>query len=287
MDWRSIPSLAALRAFEAVVRLGSVSRAADELNVTHAAVSQHLRKLADELGEPLVIRDGGVMVATEAGAPLAAACSAGFAQIADAVHALRDSGGARPVRLTTTPSFAEFWLMPRLARLWRAYPDVRLSITPETGLSDLRSDGHDLAIRYGRGGWPGFEEERLLPADLAVVMAPSWVGTPTEDLPWLTETTAPEALNWGRAVGLITAESVVQELPNPAMVLAGARAGAGAGIVPIALAEADLNTGALTRLPMQSCGDLSYILLRRPGVMRSQVKDLIRWLRAEARAAQV
>lgn len=282
MIWRDLPSLSALRAFECAARHGSLSAAAQELNVTHAAISQHLRAMADHFGTPLMQREGQKMVLTDAGKKLAEATHTGFARIAEAAEEIRRGGEERPVSLSTTPSFAEFWLMPRLADLWRTHPDLRLSITPEARLADLRSDGHDLAIRYGRGGWPGFSQEPLVPAHLVAVMAPELEGSPPEKLTWLIEATLPEAEQWARDSGLIGTESLIRHLPNQAMILAGARSGAGAAIVPDALAVGDLLTGALIRLPQSGNIDLNYHILHRPGVLRPTVRKVLRWLRSQA-----
>ncbi|MCL4676548.1 MAG: LysR family transcriptional regulator, partial [Pararhodobacter sp.] len=161
MDWRDIPSLASLRAFDALARHGSLSAAARALNVTHAAVSQHLRALEAEFGEPLARRDGQGMQLTEAGDELAAALAEGFARIAGGVTQLRSRNAARPVVVALTPSFAEAWLMPRMGRFWAAHPDIEVRLVPGVALTDLRRDGVDVAIRFGKGAWPELEAEPL------------------------------------------------------------------------------------------------------------------------------
>ena len=110
MDWRDIPSLSALRAFEAAARLGSLSEAARALNVTHAAIAAHVRALETEFGQPLLRRSGRGMVPTQAGLELSRDLGSGFAEIAAGVRALKRGREDRPVILTTTPSFAENWL---------------------------------------------------------------------------------------------------------------------------------------------------------------------------------
>ena len=91
MDWRQIPSLSALRAFEAAARTGSLSAAARELNVTHAAIAQHLRKLEEHVGRALMRREGRGMALTEDGQRLAQPLGQAFGQIADAMRAFIDS----------------------------------------------------------------------------------------------------------------------------------------------------------------------------------------------------
>ena len=129
MNWRNIPSLAALRAFEVAARTGSYSAAAQELNVTHAAVAQHVRTVEAHLDKALMIRNGRGMAPTEIGAALAATLSAGFGQIIEGVKQATDDIEARPLAVSVTPSFAENWLMPRLTRFWAAHPGFSLSVT--------------------------------------------------------------------------------------------------------------------------------------------------------------
>ena len=116
MNWRDLPSLAALRAFEVAARTGSYSAAAQELNVTHAAIAQHVRAVEAHLDTVLMVRDGRAMAPTEVGATLAAELSAGFRQIVEAVEAINADIEARPISVSVTPSFADNWLMPRLTR---------------------------------------------------------------------------------------------------------------------------------------------------------------------------
>ena len=149
MDWRDIPSLAALRGFEAAVREGSFSAAARELNVTHAAIAQHVRSLETHVGQPLLTRAGRRMVPTEAGARLATDLNDGFGQIIAGVRRLSEDADKRPIQITCTPNFAENWLMPRLIEFWGKHPDITLSVTPDNNIVDLRRDGYDVAIRYG------------------------------------------------------------------------------------------------------------------------------------------
>lgn len=114
MDWRPIPSLSALRAFEAMARLGGLSAAARELNVTHAAIAQHIRYLEDFLTVKLAYRDGRGMRLTPSGSALSKALQDGFKTIAGGIRSVKVDHEARPLQITLTPGFAENWLMPRL-----------------------------------------------------------------------------------------------------------------------------------------------------------------------------
>ena len=134
MDWRDIPSLPALRAFEAAARAGSFSAAARELNVTHAAIAQHVRAIESQLGTSLLIRSGKKMALTEAGTRLAQELSSGFGQIIAGVREAAFDAAGSPLKVTVTPSFADNWLMPRLCSFWERHPEITLSITPDNNV---------------------------------------------------------------------------------------------------------------------------------------------------------
>lgn len=294
MDWRDIPSLSALRAFEAAARHGSYSEASRELNVTHAAVAQHVRALETHFGQTLLRRSGRGMVPTEAGARLAADLSAGFGEIAAGVRALMQGRADRPVSLTTTPSFAETWLMPRLAKFWAAHPEVPLSISTEARVADLRRDGFDLAIRYGRGDWPGCEVEPLTDANIVAVAAPSLAAMLPDPAPppeaegallrlshlrWLFDPQDAEFFVWLRAGGLDPEALDSSRFDSNPVVLAACRAGAGVSVQPRAVVEGDLAEGRLVVLAEQSDSPLAYHLLTLPGPLPGRVATFVKWLR--------
>lgn len=285
MNWRNIPSLAALRAFEVAARTGSYSAAAQELNVTHAAVAQHVRTVEAHLDKALMIRNGRGMAPTEIGAALAATLSAGFGQIIEGVKQATDDIEARPLAVSVTPSFAENWLMPRLTRFWAAHPGFSLSVNPSTDLIDLRRDGFDLAIRYGRGEWSGLAATHLVAADYTVVAAPSLlkgrqVNTLTDlyDLPWLFETVHHEARKWIEEQGFDIACCQANEVATLSMVLSAVRAGGALSVVASALVKDDIASGRLIAVIQQPRPGLGYYVVHSPGVLPARVKTLKSWL---------
>ncbi|MBF9034956.1 LysR family transcriptional regulator [Rhodobacterales bacterium HKCCE2091] len=298
MDWRDIPSLAALRAFEAAARLQSHSAAARELNVTHAAIAQHVRALEDRFGQPLMERSGRAMQPTAAGARLAADLARGFAEIAAGVRALDATTDAGPLALTTTRTFAENWLMPRLAGFWGEHPEIPLSISADDRVADLRRDGLHLAIRYGRGKWPGLEAEFLTAANTIVVASPSLAarlpggfepGHPGSlaaltDLPWLIDESYAEFTAWMRSKGLEPRDLKATQLQSNALVLAGTRAGLGLSVQSTPLVEDDIAAGRLVMLSEQQDDDLAYFITTLPGVQPDRLKTFIRWLRRQIAA---
>jgi len=285
MDWRSVPSLASLRAFEAVARSGSLSAAARDLNVTHAAIAQHVRALEATLKTVLLTREGRGMALTDSGAQLAAALTSGFTQIIDGVQQITTSTEARPIALSVTPNFAENWLMPRFSDFWGKHPEITLSILPSNDVVDLRREGIDMAIRYGRGDWPGLVATPLLKADFTVVGAPSLVAgrkvTSFEDLnglPWLFDIMHKEGQRWVMESGLDLAKSPVNQVATSGMVMAAVRAGEYLTVASSSMVARDLQAGSLLALLQRQPEGLGYFIVHPPDVLSPRAKTLRSWL---------
>lgn len=285
MDWRGIPSLSALRAFETVARAGSYSAAARELNVTHAAIAQHVRTMESELKTSLLVREGRGMALTDAGRQLATELSAGFTQIIAGVDTIARDTENRPITLSVTPSFAENWLMPRFSDFWAKHPDFGLSIQPNIEVIDLKRDGVDLAIRYGKGDWPGLEVTPLLQADFTVVAAPSLVAGRTVDsfsdlngLPWLFEVVHKEARRWVMHSGMDLDASPINEVPTFGMVMASVRSGKSLTVASSALVADDIKAGNLVALLQKQPAGIGYFIVHPKGVLSARAKTLKSWL---------
>jgi LysR family glycine cleavage system transcriptional activator len=168
-----LPSLNALRAFEAAARHLSFKAAGSELHVTPGAISQQIKALEDELGVPLFRRLTRAIVLTAHGQALRPKVVQAFQLLEAAVAAVRPASRPGVLTVSTFPSFAAKWLVPRLGRFAASHPsiDVRISATP--GLVDFRADEVDLAVRQGRGSWPGLESVLLLHAELFPVASPA------------------------------------------------------------------------------------------------------------------
>lgn len=289
MNWRSIPSLAALRAFEAAARTGSLSAAARELNVTHAAIAQHVRTIESDLQTPLLNREGRGMALTDAGARLAATLTEGFGQIIAGVESILADAEERPISVSVTPSFAEYWLMPRFADFWAKHPNIPLSIMPSIEVVDLRRDGVDMAIRYGKGHWPGLEAISLVKADLTVVAAPSLLEGRTIEsfadlngLPWLFETVHEEARRWITLSGIDLTSSLIKQVPTHGMVMSAVRAGKCLTVATSALVADDIEAGNLVALMQKQPKDLGYYLVHPKAVLSPRARTVKSWLLSAA-----
>jgi len=166
-----IRHFALLQTFVAVARAGKMKRAASELALTPGAVSQRIRQLEEAAGRRLFLRN-------PSGVELSAAGEAMFAALAEPFRAIeavdRELGGPSSSRVTvsTMPSFAATWLVPRLARFAQRYPDIEIAVETGTRPVDLRREPIDLAIRHGLGKYPGLDATLLVAPELIVVASP-------------------------------------------------------------------------------------------------------------------
>lgn len=172
---RRLPSLNALKAFEAAARHESFTDAATELFVTHAAVSRHVRDLEDWLGTQLFIRTGRGVDLTDAGRRFVARLTPLFDQLAEATREAASVGDVRQVTVSVEPAFASRWLVARLGRFQEQHPDIELAIDPTNRLADFRSGEADLGIRYGTGDWDDVDMVKLSDVVIFPVCAPALI----------------------------------------------------------------------------------------------------------------
>ena len=288
MDWSDIPSLAALRAFEAAARHRSFTAAAGELNVTHAAIAHHVRRLEADLDETLITREGRGIAVTPTGRDLADALGTGFATIAEGVGRIRDSAETRPLMLSVTPSFAANWLMPRIGDFWARHPEIQINIAPSTELVDLRRDGIDMAIRYGDGSWPDLRVELLTDGDFWAVAHPkllsgrvaNCLGDVT-DLPWVIETYLLERSAMIEAEGVDMDRLQIKLMNSNALALSAVQAGLGVSLQPKSLVERQVAEGTLVRICALDEGPLGYYALTVPDRTSPRLRILRRWLHGQ------
>src|SRR5206468_13108521 len=161
MDPR-IPPMQALRAFEAVARTGSLTKAAEGLHLTHGAISHQLKGLEEDLGVRLTERAGRGIRLTDEGARFAKRVRVALSEIAEAVREVTEQNNPRQLRVSVVPSFAARWLLPRIGRFLAAHSDIDLDVRASGAFVDFRRDDADVAIRYGFGDWPDVIIEHLL-----------------------------------------------------------------------------------------------------------------------------
>lgn len=259
---RRIPPLNGLRAFEATARHLSFTKAAEELHVTPAAVSQQVKALEDYVGTPLFRRLTRALRLTEAGQAVLPVLTEGFDKLAEADRILREREDEHLLTVSVAPSFGAKWLVPRLDRFHRAYPEYDIRIDATDRRVDFKEENVDIALRYGRGHYPGLVSECLLPEFAIPVCSPALadgeppIRTP-EDLrhhtllhvQWMMEDeAAPNWRMWLRAAG-------VDNVPTDrgprfsleTMAVQAAIEGQGVALVSAALVADDLAKGRLVR----------------------------------------
>jgi len=286
-------SLNALRAFEATARLRSFSAAAEELSVTHGAVSRHIRMLEDSVGLPLLTRSAQGAVPTAEGQRLADGLSTAFSLIQSSVEQLKPG----PLTLACSESIMMYWLLPRLNRFKDVHPEVELRFNMSHGPVDFVRDNVSVAIRLS-----SIEAPRDV---VRIDVAPEWVG-PVCSPEYLRQKriesvgalaraklivsrTRPSAWDdWAHCSGQANMELRVDEVfDHFYLLIQGARCGLGVANVPRMLVRDDLTSGTLVaplafvRGPNRLSIWIAPHLSRRPDVVK-----LVDWLHDELRATE-
>ncbi len=164
-----------LPAFRAVARLQNLRAAADELHLTHSAVSQQIKQLEDQAGVQLFDRVGRRLQINDAGRALQRAVEQALQQLDDGLRQATQAaaGQGQHVRLTLLSSFAQHWLLPRMAQWRQQHREVTLEFFATPRVVDLQAEGFHAAIRQGDGRWRGLQAERLFDSPLVALASPA------------------------------------------------------------------------------------------------------------------
>src|SRR3954463_1591491 len=168
-----LPSLNGLRAFEAAARHLSFTNAAAELNVTQTAISHQIRRLEEELGIRLFVRQNRALALTAEARNYLPGVRAAFNDLRLATDQLLRKDNDRVLTVSTLASMAAKWLLPRLTAFQEEHHGIDVRIPPATSLVDFQRDDVDAAIRYGRGQWPGLRADWLMADELFPGCSPS------------------------------------------------------------------------------------------------------------------
>ncbi len=169
----TLPSLNGLRAFEAAARHLSFTRAANELLVTQTAISHQIRRLEEQLGISLFERRPRELRLTREAASYLPAVQAAFEELRQATARLQRPNRDALLTVSTTASLAAKWLVTRVAAFQDANPGIEVRITTSAHLVDFRREEIDMAVRYGRGHWPGLRARWLMAEDIFPVCSPA------------------------------------------------------------------------------------------------------------------
>ena len=289
---RKLPPLNAIKAFEAAARSESVTRAAEELRVTPAAVSQHVKALEATLGLKLFTREGQRLALTEAGREYLAVVRDAFDRIAVGTERLAYREKFGVLTISASPDFAAKWLVHRLGRLAETHPDIDLRVSATTHHVDFAREDVDVAVRHGNGAWPGLDVARLCSERLFPVCSPKLMSRRKrpltgEDLlkfpllrlgDWSTWT------RWFEAAGVPNPVAHGPVLNRASMLIDAAVDGQGIALARTALAASDLISGRLIRpidlsLPM---ANTYWIVCPKVTAGSGKLAAVREWLLAEA-----
>jgi LysR family glycine cleavage system transcriptional activator len=168
---RRLPPLNALKFFEAAARHRSFVRAAEELHVTPAAVSQQIKLLEDHLGVALFKR-GKTLVLSESASEVLHLVSEGFDQLERAMLKIRCGSSSGPLIVSSPPAFAARWLIPRMDDFHAAHPEIEIHLRASRRPVDFSIEDVDVAIRFGSGDYPGLDVAQLMPEKIVAVATP-------------------------------------------------------------------------------------------------------------------
>lgn len=291
---RRMPPLNALRAFEAAGRHLSFTKAAAELHVTHAAISHQVRALEQHLGQPLFRRLTRAVKLTEAGRMLLPVLTESLDAMAAAVRRLGADDEAGALTVSMTPSFAARWLVPRLGNFQERHPDIDVRLAPSIQLIDFARDDVDLAIRYGRGAWPGVKSELLVTLDTFPVCSPTLCqgNRPLREPADLRHHVLLHddlGENWRRWLVAVGVEGVDPargpKFGDENLMLQAAIQGQGVAVAESALVSVDLAAGRLCKpfdISLPS-GAGYYVVYPAAAVNRRTVKAFRAWILEEAK----
>lgn len=255
MTWQ-LPSLAALRTFEAAARHMSFTKAAAELHLTQSAVSRQIRTMEEYLGVMLFQRVKQRLVLTEVGRNYLISIRSALEKMQEAtVNLLAHRGRGGMLVLATPPAFATKWLIPRLAEFYKRNPQIVINLVTRTKPFDFAVEPIDVAIHYGSSDWPGVVSVKLMGDDVEVVCSPSYAAShPSMRTPQdiaqhilLQQSTRPHLWHDWMGTRGITMDNAWSgpRFEHFYMMMQAAVGGLGVALLPRILVEDELNEGRL------------------------------------------
>ena len=290
-----LPPMNALRAFEAVSRLGSVSKAAEELCVSRGAVSQQLRNLEDNLDRELFIRTPNSFKLSEDGEEFAEVVQQSLAEIALAAGKVKREKTQRNLNISVPPELAERWLIPRLGDFYGLYPDVTIAIDKSIKFATFKNDGIDAAIRFGDGTFEDLQSVYLFARRKWAVASPGYIAEhgDLDDLANPKQHRLIDCRNASKDLDALCGrwEDVVASdytdleeqliiLPDEYQALTAAIHGRGIALTPNLLLEDDIEAGNIVYASSQSIPyPGGYYFVAPTGVRPNSVLDAFRdWM---------
>ena len=300
---KQLPSLNALRAFEAAGRYLSYTRAAQDLHVTRAAVGHQVKALEDHLGVKLFRRLNRALVLTEAGRGLLPGLQEVFYRLTGVMQEFYQRDTERPITVSVPPAFAGKWLLPKLDRFREQHPEIEFRIDATNRLVDLLHEGVEIGLRYGAGDYPGLRTDCLLAEEAFPVCSPELLEGDyplrvPEDLRWHTllhgedrvsRHSWPDWTMWLQTAG-VTGVDARRGLrfSDTELALQVAIKGQGVALGSRVLAGDDLAEGRLIRLfEVSFLVTYAYYMVSPEAIAdEPRVVAFRQWVLSEARTAQ-
>lgn len=278
--------------FHIVARVGSVSRAAEELGVTPSAVTQQIQTLETQLGVSLLAKVGRRILLTEAGERFFASINDGAEQIAEATNAIRGYRSVTTLTIRATPTLSNKWLLPRLDNFLAANSDLEVRLDGTNEPTDFNREAVDIEIRHGDGKWPGLFVEGLIEENFIPVCSPSLTPAGSlaarDVLQYRLIHSVKSQAQWSRWMTLANVESKERWrrvlFDRSHMAIDAAAAGMGIALESTLMMQRELTDGSLI-CPVQDPPEIrivtQWIACPRDHLRYKKVRIFLEWLRAE------
>ncbi|MEH6445334.1 MAG: LysR substrate-binding domain-containing protein [Oceanospirillaceae bacterium] len=288
---RKLPALHSLRAFEATARLKGVHKAAQELCVTHGAVSRQLKQLEVWLGVTLFDRSGRTISLNNQGLIYLKSISAALDLVEQASHNMQQTAPSNALGISTTHSIASKWLVDKL-KLFSQHSDTEVWLDLEQHCVDFSQSSVDIAVRMGTGPWPDLHCIPLLSDKLIAVASPSLIATPLNSITDLANFKLlhdqDPSSQWLRLFNenqlpLIDLSKGTR-FSSSDILLSSAVDGQGVALVSKRLASSDLAQGKLIQVAMQTVnlGNYFWLVMPREAYLKPRVREFCNWLQQAA-----
>jgi DNA-binding transcriptional LysR family regulator len=283
-----------MRLFESAGRHLSFKAAAEDLSVTPSAISHGVQTLEEWLGVELFVRGNRSLALTEAGAAYLPQVQAALEMLARASETVPGRRPTGRLAVSVPPTFGMRWLLPRLLRFNERYPRIEVTVDTSHRRVEFSRDGIDIAIRMGKGDWPGLHSTCLVHEKLIPVCAPHLAPSirSAADLcrnTLLHVTKASEDwAEWGALAGVTIADAAGGlRFDTIQMALEAAVGGFGVALGRLPLIEQDLTANRLVQVlgPPRFCSTGYWMVMQRETVLRPEVKAFRNWINTELKSS--
>lgn len=288
-----LPPLTALPAFEASARLLSFTQAAEELYVTQAAISRHIRVLEENLGVRLFDRSHRQIKLTEDGQRFQHVVAVALDLVSGSANELRGRQTSTDLTIAADISMAHLWLLPRFPKFRESFPDIAVSVLASEHEADCLKEGVDLALLYGDGNWPGFDATLLIREEIFPVCSPDYLKSrraikrPRDLAKHVLLDLRGERWDWVDWRQWLTANGAplpdntqVMAFNNLPLLIEATRQGQGIGLGWQSLVDAHLEDGSLVKpIDLSFRTDRGYYVLKRANIrMSPETSVLFDWV---------